>query len=262
MNSIITKKRIAVFAVLFFGFYILNSFFDAQIKDFFYNTSENMQAFLWKNGGEVFSNMKDLAEAYRKLTEENQKLLSQLADLESTKQDNNFLREALGLELNKDFELIYGEVIGKDISKDSILINIGAKEGVVKGFPVVLSNKILLGKVSDVYNDFSRVTLISNKDNLIDVEIPDSSVFALSKGLGNLKVALEMVPKDKQINEGSLIITSAMGGNYPSGLVVGKVKNIQKLDNEAFQKSDIELAFDLGTISRIFVIRNAQIVIQ
>ncbi len=78
-----------------------------------------MQAFLWKNGGEVFSNMKDLAEAYRKLTEENQKLLSQLADLESTKQDNNFLREALGLELNKDFELIYGEVIGKDISKDS-----------------------------------------------------------------------------------------------------------------------------------------------
>ncbi len=262
MNSIFTKKRIITFVLLVVLFYIVNFIFGVQIKNFVYVKSENLQAFLWKSGSEAALERKNLAEENKKLMEENQSLASQLADLEKTRTDNDSLREAMGLGLNKDFELIMGEVTAKDILKDSLLINVGSKEGVMKGFPVVLSSKILLGKITDVYPDYSRVLLISSNNNLIDVEIPDSQGFALSKGEGGLKMMLDMFPKDKQLNEGSLILTSAMEGNYPSGLVLGKVKNVQKSDSDAFQKADVEPAFDLSTISNVFVIKNAQIVVQ
>ncbi len=262
MNSIFTKKRIITFALLVVLFYIINAFLGVQIRNFVYVKSESLQAFLWKSGGEAAFERKNQAELNKKLTEENQKLLSDLADLEKARAENDSLREALGLGLNKDFELIMGEATAKDVINDSLLINVGSKTGVMKGFPVVLSSKVLLGKVIDVYPDYSRVLLVSSKDNLIDVEMPDSQGFALSRGLGAMKVMLDMFPKDKQLNEGSLILTSAMGGNYPSGLVIGKVKNVQKSDSDAFQKADIELSFDLSTISKVFVIRNAQIVVQ
>jgi rod shape-determining protein MreC len=203
--------------------------------------------------------MEDQKETNRKLLEENQKLLSQLADLQKIQGENQFLREALDLQLNKDFELILGRVMGKDTAKDFILLNIGSREGVKQEFPVVLSNKILLGKVVDVYPDYSRVMLITDKKSKIDVEIPDSKGFALVKGDGGLKMSMDMFPKDKDLSEGSLILTSALGGNYPEGMIVGKVKNVKAFDNEAFKKSDIELVFDLNQINNVFVVKNAEI---
>ena len=68
-----------------------------------------------------------------------------------------------------------------------------------------------------------------------------------------------MVARDKELKDGSLVVTSAMGGNYPAGLLMGKVRNIKKIDNEAYQTADIEKVFDLSTINNIFVIKMAEI---
>jgi len=259
MNPIITKKRITVLLLVIFCFTLPNIFFKTGLKDFCYSQSERLQASLWNKGsGDAFSR-KNQEDLNRKLIEENQKLLSQVADLQNIKQENDSLREALGLNIQKDFDLAIGRVISKEILKDSILINIGTADGVKKGFPVILSGKTLLGRVVDVYPSYSRVLLITNKDNKIDVEIPESGGFALSRGEGGMKVSLDMFPRDKELKEGNLIVTSALGGNYPAGLLMGKVKNVKKLDNEAFQMADIELVFDLSTINNVFVIKNTEI---
>jgi len=144
------------------------------------------------------------------------------------------------------------------VFEDSILINKGKNDGVRKDFPVILADKILIGKVADVYDSFSRVALITNKDSAIDVEV--QGLFALAKGQGNLKMILDLFPKDKELNEGALVCTSALGGIYPSGLVVGQVRNIKKLDNEAFIRADIEPAFNLSQLDRVFVIKTAKII--
>jgi rod shape-determining protein MreC len=258
MDAIFTKKRLIILFVLLACFYFL-SFFNNGIKNFFYSQSEKLQASLWQKGSEESFSLKNQEQLNKKLIEENQKLLSQLGDLETIQGENEFLREALGLELNKNFELILGRVMGKDIAKDYILLNIGERDGVKQGFPVVLSNKILLGKIVDVYPDYSRVMLITDKKSKIDVEIPDSKGFALVKGDSGFKMSLDMFPKDKELNEESLILTSALGGNYPEGMVVGKVKNVKNFDNEAFKKSEIELVFDFNQINNVFVIKNAEI---
>jgi rod shape-determining protein MreC len=216
-------------------------------------------ASLWNRGSNQSFSNKNQEELNKKLIEENQHLLSQLADFQRTKEENEFLRNSLDIGIEKDFDLILGRVISKDLLSDFLLINIGSNAGIKKGFPVIISGKVLLGKVVDVYPSYSRVMLITQKDNLIDVEIPDSEIFALSKGVGNLNLSLDMVARDKELKEESLVLTSAMGGNYPAGLLIGKVKNIKKIDNEAYQTAEVEKVFDLNTINNIFVIKIAEI---
>ena len=259
MNSVITKKRIIVVVCLAVCFFVINAFFGNGLKDFVYSKSEQFQASLWGRGSEDSFSRKNQEELNKKLVEENQKLLSDLAGLQGVREENEALREALGLGLQKEFDLILGKAVSKDVLSDTILINVGLNEGVKKGFPVILSGKALLGRVIEVYPNYSRVMLITDKNNKIDVEIPDSGSFALSVGEGGLKAGLDMFPKDKELKEGSLIITSAMGGNYPSGLLVGKVKNVKKLDNEVYQKAEIEKVFELNTVNNIFVVKVAEI---
>ncbi|MCK9445531.1 rod shape-determining protein MreC [bacterium] len=216
-------------------------------------------ASLWNKGSNQSFSNKNQEELNKKLIEENQQLLSQLADFQKIKEENEFLRNSLDVGIEKDFDLMLGRVISKDLLSDSLLINIGSNTGVKKGFPVIISGKVLLGKVVDVYPSYARVMLTTQKNNLIDVEIPDSEIFALSKGVGNLNLSLDMVARDKELKEGSLVLTSAMGGNYPAGLLIGKVNNIRKIDNEAYQTADVEKVFDLNTINNIFVIKIAEI---
>ncbi|MDD4531572.1 MAG: rod shape-determining protein MreC [Candidatus Pacebacteria bacterium] len=259
MNSVITKKRIIVIVCLAVCFFVINAFFGNNLKNFIYSKSEQLQASLWGRGSEDSFSRKNQEDLNKKLIEENQKLLSDLAGLQGVREENETLREALSLGLQKEFDLVLGKAISKDVLSDTILINVGLSEGVKKGFPVILSEKALLGRVVEVYPNYSRVMLITDKDNKIDVEIPDSGSFALSVGKGGLKAELDMFPKDKELKEGSLIITSAMGGNYPSGLLVGKVKNVKKLDNEVYQQAEIEKVFDLNTVNNVFVVKVAEI---
>lgn len=163
------------------------------------------------------------------------------------------MRESLGLKNYPEISLISGRIISKDYISDSILINTGSKDGVKVGFPVAINNNILIGRVSEVYDNYSRVKLLSSKDNLTDVSI--NGVVALAKGKGSELISLEMFPHDKDLKEGDLVLTSSLGGNYPAGLVIGKVKNPKKIDSEPFQFSEIEKPYNIFSIDRLNVLK-------
>jgi len=222
-------------------FFILNIF---NTKEFFYSLSENIQLNLWK-----VNNNCELVE--------DQRLISLMAENEELQRENHFLKDSLGLKDYPDIGLIYGRIISKDYLSDNILINTGSIDGVKVGFPVVINNNILIGRVSEVYNNYSRVKLLSLKDNLTDVSI--NGVVALAKGKGSETIVLEMFPRDKELKEGEFILTSSLGGNYPAGLVIGKVKNPKKIDNEPFQISEIEKAYNLFSIDRVNILKVTQI---
>ncbi len=262
-----TKKAILIIFVLAIIFFGLNFFGGNELKNLFYNQSLGLQKFFWQKGSELSFNAQDQQALNKNLISENQKLLSNLADLDSLKKENEILREALGIGLVNDYGLIMGEVTAKNnfsfkgISYiDSILINKGTRDGVKKGFPVILQNKILLGKIVDVYPNFSRAILISSLESIIDVQIQDSSNFALAKGQGNQKIILDMFPKDQELELGKLVITSALGGVYPSGMVVGTIGAVNSVDSEPFKKAEIISAYNLNNINKVFIIKNITLI--
>lgn len=256
------KFKIGVILVLMVAIFVILNLtgFSKEIKNFFYLTSEPIQKTLWRTGGrvsdffEMISETKNLKKENEELTLEIQALLSENARLKELKKENEILREALGIGLEKDFKLILAQVIGKDVSQDSLLINKGFQDGISKGLPVITQQKTLVGKIGEVYENFSKIMLLTNKESSFDAKISDSDIYGMVKGKGDLGLFLDLIPKEKEIKEGDFIITIPLGGVFPEGLLAGEIKKVKKSDVEPFQQAEIKPSFDIKEIEDLFVI--------
>lgn len=253
--------RIAISIASFILIIFLLNFYQKEVKNFFYKISEPIQKFLWRVGDrvsdffETITKINKLKKEADELLLKNQELMAEIVSLKELKKENEILREALEIGLKKDFKLIFAQVIGKDVSQDSILIDQGSKDGIRKGLPVISQQKTLVGEISQVYENFSKVMLISNRESSFDAKIPDTEIYGVVKGKGNFKLYFDLIPKDQEIREGDLLVTSALGGVFPPGLLIGEVKEVKKSDVELFQKAEIKPAFDIKELKFLFVVR-------
>ena len=271
MRFNIKKRRIIIVALIILIFLCLNlTGFSKEVREFFYNFSSPIQRNFWQAGNKISSlfesifSAQNLSKENYELKNKNQELLGKIILLQELKEENKTLRQALEINLEKEFKLVLSEVIGKDIGEDFILINKGSTHGISEKMPVITSEKVLVGKISEVYNNFSKVMLISNKDEEnsfyvkiqsvlnSDEEIKDISIIA--KGKGGYKLFLEMIPKDIEILEGEIVITDILAGIFPKGLLVGEIKKVEKSDTEPFQTAEISLFFDIKKIDSLFVL--------
>ena len=256
------RIKSAAIIVLFFAFlFFLNlSSIPKGIKSFFYSLSEPAQNFLWGSGS-VTSNFLETIFESQSIRKENEQLkimvlelLAENLKLRDEEEENMVLREALNLGIDKDFNIAISKVIGKDLSQDSIVIDKGSNDGITKDLVVMTEQKVLVGRVSEVYDNFSRVILLSNKESLFDAQV--ENIDGLMRGHGNLKAFLELIPKEKEVVEGDIVTTSYLSGKYPSGLLIGQVKSIEKQDPELFQTAEIDLFFDIGKTKTLFIVTN------
>jgi len=254
------KIGIVIFLVIAFFVVLNQTNFAKKIKNFFYLVSEPVQKTLWKAGdgaADFFAmilEIKNLKKENEELKLKILELLSENVALRELKKENEILREALGIGLEKDFKLQIAEVIGKDISQDFILINKGSRDAIRENLPVITQQKVLVGKIAEVYENFSKVALLSNKESSLDVKIEEKDLTGIVKGGGNLRLFLDLVPKEKEIEEGDLLITTSLSRIYPGGLLVGEIKKVEKSDIEPFQGGEIKPAFVLKEMERLFVI--------
>lgn len=258
------NKKIKVFAivvVLIFVFLAINlAGFSNQVRNTFYLISSPIQKIFWKAGDRVSDifggiyGIENFKKENQELKRQNKELLGEIAELKEIKAENKMLREALDLELQKDFELILVEIIAKDIGRDFILINKGADNGILEDLPVITAQKAVCGKIKEVYKNFSKVMLISDKHSSFDVKLQEKDISGVAKGKGNLSLYLGLIPWDKEILEGDIIVTTALGGIFPKGLLVGELKEIQKSDLDPYQKADISSFFNIKETESLFVI--------
>lgn len=197
----------------------------------------------------------------RQIAQENNNLRVQIAQMQATvaqieylKKENDLLHQALNLGLDKEYDLKESQIIGKDILRDVLIIGSGLDDGVREGFPVVALDKALVGRVIETYPKFSKVILATSKDVSFDVQFGNELTDGLARGQGNSSLLLDLVPKDKIINPGDVVVTSSLGGIFPEGLIVGDIRDVQKSDAQMFQKAAILPAFNISIASDVFVI--------
>ena len=255
------KKTALVFLLLVLLVVFNFTGFSTNIKNFFFSLSSPVQKSFWQGGKNVSDFLAGVfnAGALKKETEglrlENQELLARIAVLSELEKENEVLRQALGLGLEKEPELILARVMNKDISQDSVLINKGEKDGVAEGMTVITGQKVLVGRVGSVYDRFSEVVLISNKDSSFGASIVERDIDGIIRGKGSSNLSLDLIPREKEIFDNDVVITSALGGIYPHGLLVGQVKTIKKSDVDPFQSADIRPAFEVNSLDYLFIIQ-------
>ena len=156
-------------------------------------------------------------------------------------------------------EYLAAAVIGRDTSPflQYIIIDHGTDDGVRYGMPVV-TQQGLVGRVSAVTASASRVQLISDSSSAVNANIQSQDEDALVKGSITGDITLEMVDQSVSLNEGDILLTSGLGGNYPSDILIGQLVDIQKTENELFQTAYVQPAVDFASLRAVLVITNFQ----
>lgn len=148
-------------------------------------------------------------------------------------------------------------VIGRDPSPflHYIIINRGSNDDIRRGMPVV-TNQGLVGRVDAVIADASRVQLITDPASSINVYLQDAETDAVLKGSVTGDISLDMISQDAPVEAGDLILTSGLGGGYPSDLIVGQVVTLRSLEFELFQQATVQAAVDFSRLEIVLVITN------
>ena len=245
-----------IILILFFSFAL------KPVRSFFYSVSQPIQKYFWSKGLENsrflsgFFNAKRLKIENESLGKENQLFLSRIVEINELREENKKLRETLNLGLAEDFKLLEANILSRDIIKDFIVINKGTEDGIKEKMVVINYEKALVGQIDEVYENSSRIQLLTNHKMKFSIEIVDTDIQALANGDGNQKMILDFISKEEEVSRDALVITSGLELGFPSGLLVGKTREIEKTDLIAFQKVVVEPLFDIQATDLIFVITN------
>jgi len=293
MNDFYNKKRNTVLPKFLIGIaalFVLIGFFNLfqlPIKNFFYSVSSPVQKFLWGAGDNTAGILRPilsfggLEQENENLKQENEKLLSELASLNNLKSENKALLDAMSCDQGEGFNLILTNVIGLEAGQDFIVIDKGSEDGISENMPIIDQERVLFGKVFQVYKNFSRVMLISNKDSVLDVKIQKiesidavaaeidteaqpndkpaleaKDILGAIKGSEALGVYLDLVPLNSEIKEGDVLVTSALENIFPKDLLVGKVVKQNKDDLKPFLTAEVNPFFSVQNLNKLFVITN------
>lgn len=150
-------------------------------------------------------------------------------------------------------------VIGRDPSPflHYVIINRGSNDGILRGMPVV-TDQGLVGRVDAVIADAARVQLITDPASSVNVRLQNAEEEGSLAGSVTGDVVMQLIPQDAVVETGDLVLTSGLGGGYPSDLIVGQVVNIRSRDFDLFQQATIQPVVDFNRLQIVLVIVNFQ----
>ena len=167
----------------------------------------------------------------RNLALEHENLILQRKVLQtaSLMAENARLHELLNsTEILEDAVLV-AELLGisPDPLRQEILLRRGSNHGIFEGQPV-LDAYGLVGSVTEVTSETTRVLLITDSTNAVPVQVNRNGVRGIAEGTGRPdELYIRNLVPTTDIHEGDLIISSGLGGRYPLGYPVGNVIRIE-----------------------------------
>jgi rod shape-determining protein MreC len=148
-------------------------------------------------------------------------------------------------------------VIGRDPSPflHYIIINRGSNDEILRGMPVV-TNQGLVGRIDAVIADAARVQLITDPASAVNVYLQNADTSAVLFGSVTGDISLDMISQNAVVESGDLILTSGLGGGFPSDLIIGQVVTVRTLEFELFQQATVQPAVDFTRLEIVLVITN------
>jgi rod shape-determining protein MreC len=199
----------------------------------------------------------DLKNENERLIGENQKLTADNNRLQDAGKENDILRRQLELAPRKDFDLEAVYIIGQDPQGlgNYFIVDKGANVGIRTGMPAIVSDGILIGKVSDVYANTAKIRLMTDPGSAINAETLDSGTKGIVRGEYGLGLKMDMMSQSDVLNEGDAVITSGLGGELPKGLTIGKISQIGQSADKLFQEAAIVPAVDSSGLRVVFLVK-------
>ena len=137
------------------------------------------------------------------------------------------LKQLLGQPASGPGDLIFSPVVGRSADQwwQQSVLGRGSNDGVMVGGTVTAPGG-LVGRVTQVTANTSRVLLITDATSSVGVMVSRSRAQAYARGQGTDSVVIRFFDKDPDVRPGDVVTTSAMSTLFPAGIPVGVVEEV------------------------------------
>ena len=178
----------------------------------------------------------DLESEVERLRTQELLLKAQLQKLISLETENRRLRQLSQAARRLSDEMMIAELMSVDLDPFSrhIIINKGSTDHVYQG-QAVLDAEGVMGQVVHVSPFNSDVMLITDPSHAVPVQVNRNGLRTLAVGTGSSEeLSVPYIPNNADIQVGDLLVTSGLGGRFPSGYPVARITNIEIDLNEPY----------------------------
>jgi len=169
--------------------------------------------------------------------------------------ENIRLRRMLDFDLQLPFRLVPAEVIGikPGLMSKSIIINTRGNRGIINNMPVVTADGIV-GKTIEIIGNTAVVQLLVDYNCKVSAVDQNTRSMGIIRWQGGKFLEMGDVPIESQVAVGDTIVSSGLGGIFPSGLMVGTVIYSQNRGATLFKDVKVRPAVNFGSLEEVFVV--------
>ena len=169
----------------------------------------------------------------------------------------------LGFQKNTSWKIRPARVIARDPANwwRNVRIDLGKGHGLRTDLPV-LTAEGLVGRVSEVSENFARVVLLGDPNCRVSIVVHDPQSRKdvdtgwIGTGVGVLDesmVELSLYSGSSAVKPGHLVFTSGLGGVFPRGIPIGQVVDTRPVEFGLYSVARVKLAVRLNLLEEVWV---------
>jgi rod shape-determining protein MreC len=188
------------------------------------------------NMGTYFSSINALQKEVRDLKSQQVAMAQAMQQAQLQMAENAQLRRLMDAREHLPVRSMMSEILydARDPSTRRVVLDRGTRNGVKLGLPVI-DNAGVVGQVTRVFPFTSEVTLLTDKEQAIPVQVLRNGLRSVAYGRGQSGLLdLRFVAPNADIQVGDVLVTSGLDGVYPAGLAVAKVIQVENVAQGAF----------------------------
>ena len=219
--------------------------------------------FLYDLGKKIIKDVMNTLSSMEKISVDKTKSFLAKSENDNLKDEIGKLKETLNLNtILSDKVYMNATVVTRNIDYwyNEITIDKGSKNGIEKGMAVVVP-KGLIGQITKVSNYTSTVKLLSN-ENMSDkisvkIKVGDNYVYGLISAYDakTNTYTVEGISENVKIEKDADVVTTGMGTIFPSGLIVGKVKEVTTDNFDLSKVVEVKSSVDFNDIDYVTVLK-------
>jgi rod shape-determining protein MreC len=204
--------------------------------------------------------LRELRQRNEELAAENARLLLEIVRLREIEVEAALQRDLLNFaQSHPSFDIqgahIVGLVIGRDPSnlQRYVTLDVGRKAGVARNMPVV-TNRGLVGRVSEVGDSWSRVLLITDVSSSVNAITQSTRATGLVQGRPDGLPVMRDIPQGDTVSVGDTVFTSGLGGNFPRQILIGQITAVERNDYDLYQTATMQPTVDFNHLEMVLII--------
>ena len=179
--------------------------------------------------GDYFTSLSALQQENAQLKRKELEAANWLLRQQHLELENWRLRQLLDMKAKQAVPGMLAEILytARDPFSRRVILDKGTQQGIAAGQAVVDEDGII-GQVTRAYPLQSEVTLITDKNQAVPVQIVRNGLRAVLFGAGGGQLELRFLAANADVVTGDLVVTSGLDGIYQSGLPVAKVMRVDR----------------------------------